>query len=168
MDQVQAFLAAGLFCTVAFAGFVILDTNSDSESGPNYPNWDVLDVCLADHSGNINHIHATLSISINGTNIAIPEDVGIQDSVCPNGMRGVHTHDDTGRLHIETPGQMNATIGAFFAIWGEKFDQSHIIDKESNEENEVLMFVIGQENIEFENYVMIDGDVIEIEYRQRQ
>jgi len=28
--------------------------------------------------------------------------------------------------------------------------------------------VNGQENLEFENYVMIDGDVIEIEYRQRQ
>ncbi|MEC9120803.1 MAG: hypothetical protein VYC33_05730 [Candidatus Thermoplasmatota archaeon] len=162
MDKVQVFLTSGLVCTIAFAGFVLLD--SDSE----YPDWEILEVCLADHSGNINHIHATLSISINDEDVAIPEDVGIQDSVCPNGMRGVHTHDNTGRLHIETPGQMNATIGAFFAIWGEEFDDRHILNHVANDNNEVVMFVNGQQNFEYENYVMVDGDVIEIEYRERQ
>jgi len=31
-----------------------------------------------------------------------------------------------------------------------------------------VMFVNGQQNFEYENYVMEDGDVIEIEYRERQ
>ena len=162
MDQAQVFLAAGLVCTLAFAGFVLLD--SDSE----YPDWEVLEVCLADHSGGINHIHATLSLSINGENVPIPEDVGIRDSVCPNGMRGVHTHDATGRLHIETPGEMNVTVGAFFAIWGEKFDDSHILGQVANENKEVVMFVNGTQNFEYENYVMENNAVIEIQYRDRE
>ena len=52
MDQAQVFLAAGLVCTLAFASFVLLD--SDSE----YPDWEVLEVCLAEHRSDISHIHA--------------------------------------------------------------------------------------------------------------
>ena len=166
MDQMQVLLAAGLFCTLAFAGVVLLDANSNSTDG--MPDWDVLEVCLADHGGGISHTHSYLSITISGNNVAIPSDVGIQDEFCSNGMRGVHTHDDTGKLHIETPGQINATVGAFFVIWGEQFDDTHILNKVANDENEVVMFVNGQQNSDYKNYVMQDDDVIEIEYRERQ
>jgi len=60
---------------------------------------------------------------------------------------------------------MEAPIGAFFQIWGEKFDESHIMEKEANDNYEVLMFVNGERNMEYENYIMNDGDVIEIQYR---
>ena len=165
MDQAQVFLAAGLVCTLAFASFVLLDSESKTDG---IPDWEVLEVCLADHSGSFSHIHATKSVTIIGNNILIPDEVGITDDVCPNGMRGVHTHDDTGRLHIETPGAMDAPVGAFFTIWGEQFDDTHILNKVANDNNEVVMFVNGQQNFEYENYVMEDGDVIEIEYRERQ
>ena len=36
--------------------------------------------------------YATLSVTINGNNILIPDDVGLTDEVCPDGMRGVHTY----------------------------------------------------------------------------
>ena len=55
-------------------------------------------------------------------------------------------------------------IGAFFVIWGEQFDDTHILNKVANDDNEVVMFVNGQQNSDYENYVMKDGDVIEIEY----
>ena len=63
---------------------------------------------------------------------------------------------------------MDAPIGAFFVIWGEQFDDTHILNKVANDDNEVVMFVNGQQNSDYENYVMKDGDVIEIEYRARQ
>ena len=84
----MVFLASGLVCTIAFAGYGILDSE---ESTDGIPDWEVLEVCLADHSGSISHIHASISITINGNNILIPDEVGITDDVCPNGMRGVHT-----------------------------------------------------------------------------
>ena len=43
-----------------------------------------------------------------------------------------------------------------------------ILNKVANDDNEVVMFVNGQQNSDYENYVMKDGDVIEIEYRARQ
>ena len=42
------------------------------------------------------------------------------------------------------------------------------MNKVANDNNEVVMFVNGQQNFEYENYVMEDGDIIEIEYRERQ
>ena len=39
------------------------------------------------------------------------------------------------------------------------------MEKEANDNYEVLMFVNGERNMEYENYIMNDGDVIEIQYR---
>ena len=52
----------------------------------------------------------------------------------------------------------------FFRNLGEQFDDTHILNKVANDDNEVVMFVNGQQNFDYENYVMKDGDVIEIEY----
>ncbi len=164
MDEVQTLMAVGLVLTLGLAGYVLLD--ADSTDG--VADWDILDVCLADHGGGISHIHATISVTLDGNQIAIPTNIGIQDEGCPDGMRGVHTHDDSGRIHIETPGSMDAPVGAFFVVWGEEFDETHILNKVANEDNEVVMFVNGVLNDEYENYVMKDGDVIDIEYRARQ
>ena len=164
MDGAQAMLAAGLLLTIAFAGYVILDSDSTTDG---LADWEVLDVCLDDHDGAISHIHASISVTISGNQIAVPSNTGIQDEMCSNGMRGIHTHDDTGRLHIETPGAMDAPVGAFFQIWGEDFDETRILNKEANDVNEVVMFVNGVQNYDYENYVMHDGDVIEIEYREK-
>jgi hypothetical protein len=83
-------------------------------------------------------------------------------------MRGIHTHDSSGKLHIETTEPMEAPIDAFFQIWGEDFDSTHILNKVSDEDNEVVMFVNGESNSEFENYVMQNGDEIEIRYQAKQ
>ncbi|MCS5535092.1 MAG: hypothetical protein NZ802_04490, partial [Candidatus Poseidoniales archaeon] len=64
----------------------------------------ILEVCLQGHSENMLHYHATLSIVIRGENQVIPTDSG----VIPGCMRGIHTHDDSGKLHIETPEAMEA------------------------------------------------------------
>ena len=87
--------------------------------------------------------------------------------MCPDGMRGIHTHDDTGRLHIETPSQISAPIGAFFNIWGEVFNSEQILDNKVDSDHEIVMFVNGEINQDFENYVMLDNDVIEIHYQNK-
>ena len=89
----------------------------------------------------------------------------IRDS--PDGMRGIHTHDDTGKLHIETPSQISAPIGAFFNIWNEVFNSEQILDNKVNADYEIVMFVNGEANQDFEDYVMLDNDVIEIHYQEK-
>lgn len=131
------------------------------------PNLAILDVCLSDHSEVVAHDHAELRILIDGAPVVIGEDIGIDDAVCNPGLRGVHTHDDSGTLHIETPSVMDAPVGAFFHVWGETFNKNQILGNMANANKEVVMFVNGELNDQFERYLMQDGDVIEIQYRDR-
>ena len=151
---------------VATLVFVILSTTGNIDLIEN-DSWPIEETCLGSHSSDISHTHSSLSIFINGNEQYISQNIGIQDSECPDGMRGIHTHDDSGRLHIETPSQISAPIGAFFNIWGEVFNSDQILEYKVNSEHEIVMFVNGEMNEDFENYLMLDNDVIEIHYQKK-
>ncbi|MBC94746.1 MAG: hypothetical protein CMB14_01880 [Euryarchaeota archaeon] len=148
--------------TIAF--LVVLAIPSDDT--PLVEEWEITSVCLDGHNGLVTHIHASLSIVINGEQYPVGPNVGISDSTC-DGMRGIHTHDDSGTLHIETPSAMEAPIGAFFKIWEKEFSESKIIDSLADEDSEIVMYVNGEISDEFENYSIQDGDAIEIVYRDK-
>ncbi len=52
----------------------------------------------------------------------IPANIGL----LPNCNRPLHTHDDSGTIHVETDQPVNYTIGDFFLIWGKTFNSSGI------------------------------------------
>jgi hypothetical protein len=164
MDSLQAVMLAGVVLTAAFVAVAILDEDVLSDQ----MDYQILGECSADHTSQVTHIHANVRLVIDGNEIAIPDNVGIQDDRCPDGMRGIHTHDSSGKLHIETTEPMEAPIDAFFQIWGEDFDSTHILNKVSDEANEVVMFVNGESNSEFEIFVMLNGYEIEIRYQAKQ
>ena len=81
------------------------------------------------------HIHPHLSIDVNGQPITIPENVGIDTSIWKNhsldnyGMQAMaamgmdrmaplHTHDNSGIIHVELSTNRNYTLGEFLSIWG--------------------------------------------------
>jgi hypothetical protein len=65
------------------------------------------------------HIHAHVSIYINGKQVQIPSQVGIPtDGTC---LYWLHTHDASGVIHIEAPAGRNFTLGTFLDIWGQQF-----------------------------------------------
>ena len=146
--------------------FVILSTTANTDLIGN-ESWDIEETCLGSHSTDISHTHSYLTIVVNGAEQYIPNNVGIADSECPDGMRGIHTHDDTGKLHIETPSQISAPIGAFFNIWGEVFNSEQILDNKVDSNHEIVMFVNGEINQDFENYEMLNNDEIEIHYQNK-
>ncbi|HTK08348.1 MAG TPA: hypothetical protein VL485_14355, partial [Ktedonobacteraceae bacterium] len=69
----------------------------------------------------IYHIHAHISIYINGQQQALPANIGINDQ--KGCYYWLHTHDTTGVIHIESPQQVTYTLGNFFHIWGQQFSQ---------------------------------------------
>ena len=154
-------MGAGLM-TAAFAAVVLFSPSTLTED----PDWEIVDVCLAGHSEIVSHDHATLRIFIDGSEVAIAANIGIDDSEC-DGMRGIHTHDETGKLHIETPTPMSAPVGAFFEIWGETFNENQILNQVADEDSEVVMYVNGELNDEYQNSVIHNNDVIEIYYRDK-
>ncbi len=147
--------------TLAFILLTLTSTDSPSEE----KNWRIANVCLADHNSLSSHEHAQLVIVINGSEIDIESNIGIGDSDC-NGMKGIHTHDNTGRLHIETPSPMPAPLGAFFEIWGQSFTQDEIMGHRSDANHEIVLTVNGEVNQLYDEYMMQDGDQIQIEYRE--
>jgi len=66
------------------------------------------------------HIHAHLTIYINGSPVQVAQGVGIaEDQSC---LYWLHTHDSTGVIHIESPNPGAVyTLGTFIHLWGEQF-----------------------------------------------
>jgi hypothetical protein len=76
------------------------------------------------------HIHAHLTIFVNGSPRQIPAAVGIPGAVAQNTPQGpfigsgtcfywLHTHAADGIIHIESPVQRTYTLGEFFDEWGQ-------------------------------------------------
>lgn len=108
------------------------------------------------------HWHPRLTILIKGEKQEITKDIGIGAIHQP-----IHTHDSSGILHMEMQGLVtidDTKLDNFFKTWGKQFNSNCIFDKCNGSEGKVLMIVNGQENKEFDNYLMKDGDQIEIRY----
>lgn len=98
------------------------------------------------------HIHPELTILVDGKNIAIPHNLGVNTA----GMTSLHTHDEEGVIHVESPIQKDFTLGDFFAVWKKDFYSFG---------SKARMTVNGVENNQLENYVMRDHDKIILYYQ---
>jgi hypothetical protein len=67
------------------------------------------------------HIHAHLSLYINGQKQALTPNIGINEQ--QGCYYWLHTHDNSGVIHIESPQQVIYTLGNFFHIWSQQFSQ---------------------------------------------
>jgi hypothetical protein len=76
------------------------------------------------------HIHAHLTIFVNGAARQIPASIGIPGGVVQQTQAGpfigsgtcfywLHTHAADGIVHIESPVQRTYTLGQFFNEWGQ-------------------------------------------------
>ena len=100
------------------------------------------------------HFHPTLAIYVKGVKQDLPVNLGIVGA----SMAPVHTHDDLPIIHLEFNGivrKEDVMLGEFFKNWGK--------DMRSFGTN-MKMTVHGEENTEYENYIMRDGDKIELWY----
>lgn len=102
------------------------------------------------------HIHAHLALFVNGKQIGIPKFVG----VVPTGAQTsclywIHTHDETGIIHVEAPEPHDYSLGNFFDIWGEALGRDQI----GPYRGPVTAFVNGTK---------YDGDLAQIPLRAHQ
>jgi hypothetical protein len=76
------------------------------------------------------HIHAHLTVFVNGTVRQVPAGIGIPGAQAQNTPAGplvvsgtcfywLHTHAADGIVHIESPVHRTFTLGNFFDIWGQ-------------------------------------------------
>lgn len=148
MDKGQ--VGIGIFTVIVIAIFAAIA--SSSGSGNASPR----EVCVQ-HAGLGMHIHPVLSIMVDNAPMVIPANIGIE-ATC---MKALHTHDETGTVHIEYPEKRDFVLGDFFANWGQPFSKEQILDKKADEYNFTIT-VDGQPNTDFENLKLGDEQQIVI------
>lgn len=154
--EVKVIGGIALLTAVILAGGVFFLSKQDT--GSSLPEDQVI-------TRNGLHWHPKLTVTIKGQMQEIPANLGIGTV-----HQKIHTHDEDakeGVIHMEMQGVVtkdDTKLGKFFQLWGKDFSSTKLFDKMNGPEGTVRMTVNGQENSEFENYLMKDGDNIEIKY----
>jgi hypothetical protein len=66
--------------------------------------------------GSVEHVHTQLQLFNRGHAVIVPAQIGIpQSGTC---LYWLHTHNEDGFIHIESPVKRVFTLGEFFDIWG--------------------------------------------------
>ncbi len=83
--------------------------------------WEDTDIeCLVNgHQFLAQHIHPTLSITVDGKPEPVPMNLGLTG----NCMAEVHTHDEAGVIHIESVGPKTFTLSDFFSVWAQDLNR---------------------------------------------
>ena len=75
----------------------------------------------------VEHWHPHLTIERHGAKVTVPADIGIVTAgyavLC---LYWLHTHDDSGTIHVESPFARVFTLADFFAVWGEPLSRTRI------------------------------------------
>ena len=113
------------------------------------------------------HNHATLKVISNGQVITVPAQIGMvaenpnlyaDHSLDKYGMQGIsplHTHDDSGTIHVESNTVRNYTLGEFLDIWHGSEISDKIIPAKVN----------GNPVSDFRNIILNDGEKIDLEIK---
>jgi hypothetical protein len=97
------------------------------------------------------HIHAHLTLIVDGANVYVPAGIGITPPrQVENGFvvggtcfYWLHTHDLSGVIHIESPTSQLYTLGQFFAIWGEPLSTTQVATFPVTDAEPLHIFVNG-------------------------
>src|SRR5215471_10326965 len=78
------------------------------------------------------HVHAHLSIFLNGDQLIVPKWIGLYAATTTRLADGfgtcayvTHTHDETAEIHIEAAAQAVFTLGQLFDVWGQPLDTTN-------------------------------------------
>ena len=152
---------------VVVVGFSLLGVGgsfSQIWGGPSYEGKTVREItmsCTLDMYTEF-HIHPNLAIMVNGERQEVPPNIGVTFGC----MHPIHTHDNTGEIHVDSPVQRDFPLGDFFAVWEKTFNKDRVLDSQVDAEHEIVMTVNGAPSDAYENLVFVDEQNIVIEYRK--
>ena len=150
-------------------GYFNSDDSDDSDDPIIFSSADELHplakTCL-NHEGLVVHIHPILTIEINGSAVEIPTSVGVNTATCSDeeNMHVTHTHDSTGKIHVELNEQADVPLAVFFDVWGKHFDSTGILDERIADGYVLTMTVDGVNSNDFDNHILADGQNIVISF----
>jgi hypothetical protein len=91
--------------------------------------------------GTTEHIHAHLDMLVNGHAVSVPAGIGID--VTNRRISPLHTHDDSGVIHIESPVKRQFSLGEFFSEWRVSLSENNIGALRAGDGQTLRVFVNG-------------------------
>ena len=88
------------------------------------------------------HFHVHLEVFLMGGQVAVPAGIGIDDR--SGAMSPLHTHDDSGIVHIEGSRGQRITLGQLFTEWGQPLGPNSIGNVQSRPGFTIHWFVNGR------------------------
>lgn len=151
------------FIILSFVVIIILVFKSSSSSPSLKTNRELALTCTTDMATQF-HIHPHLAIFINGQKQEISVNIGIK----PNCMNSLHTHDNSGIIHVESPEKRDFTLADFFAVWDKVYNKDQIFDYKVDDNHVIRQTVNGQDVQDYENTILKDKDEIIIYYEEKK
>ena len=150
---------------IVFALFYFLNPGHTTSPQPpkTTTNRDIALSCTTDMATQF-HVHVHLEISIKGEKQEIPANIGI-NGLC---MNPLHTHDNSGTIHIESPERRDFTLSDFFVVWNKTFNKDQILDVKIDEHYMIRETVNDKEVKEYEHIILHDKDQISIFYEEKK
>src|ERR1044071_10295818 len=126
MKYFQLTVLLAVTALLSFSTIITLHGKNDVFA--QYPDIDGIKCDKTEHFNF--HYHAHLSIFVNGSSYLVPGGIGIEPSDC---IYWLHTHDDSGIIHIESPQNDTFNLGQFLKVWS-IFDNSSFIKNISKDD----------------------------------
>ena len=125
---VAVLVVAGLITAVVLNGKPSASVASASDSSASSASWaapaDVeagvkaAGLRMLTAEGTALHIHQHLSVTVDGSPVVVPAEMGID--VAQQRISPIHTHDESGIIHVESPTVQTFTLGQVFDEWQQK------------------------------------------------
>ena len=100
------------------------------------------------------HIHPQLSITINGSPMMVPQNIGINQDLWIDhsldryglaGLSPLHTHDTSGTIHVESNTVRDFALQEFLAVWGKHLDSGQVMGNPVGTGHRAYLVVDGVE-----------------------
>jgi len=110
------------------------------------------------------HLHPNLTLILDGNPIPVPKNIGIDsplykdhslDRYSMAGMAPIHTHDNSGVIHVESTANRSYTLDEFLDIWGPDFN------------DKAVQITVNGRPVNSLDYVLKDSDDIIMEIKQQ-
>jgi hypothetical protein len=99
---------------------------------------------LPGHEGQLAmHEHVNLQIFVHGEPVEVPTNIGIDEA--SGDVQSLHTHEDSGTIHLESTVQYDFTLGDVFDIWGVRFEGNCLGGYCDEGDDTLRLFRNGQE-----------------------
>ena len=84
------------------------------------------------------HVHQHLDVFVNGKRVVVPAGIGIGNGL----LSPLHTHNDSGVIHVESTTVRSYSLAEFFAAWGVRLTKTCLADECGD--GKVHLFVNGK------------------------